>query len=94
MGDWNQDVREEKILELFKARNLKPSTTERHRHSGPGTYQRGTTPIDEIFTAFTIKVRKAGYLEHWQIRGYHRTTWVDFQQQSILGMNPLKCWLH
>ena len=25
IGDWNQDVREGKSLELFKARNLKPS---------------------------------------------------------------------
>ena len=94
MGDWNQDVREEKFLEPFKARNLKPSITERHGNSGPGTYQRGTAPIDEIFTSFTIKVRTAGYLEHGHIRSDHRTVWVDFQQQSILGMNPPKCPLH
>ena len=91
MEDWNQDVREEKFLEPFKARNLKPLITERHGNSVPGTYQRGTAPIDEVFTSFTIKVRTAGYLEHGHIRSDHRTIWVDFQQQSMLGINPHKC---
>ena len=80
MGDWNQDVREEKFLEPFKIRNLKPSITERHGNSGPGIYQRGTATIDEIFTSFTIEVKTAGYLEHEHIRSDHRITWVYFQQ--------------
>ena len=41
--------------------------------SGPGTYQRGTVPIDEMFLSFNIKVKTAGCLDHGHIRSGHRT---------------------
>ena len=42
MGDYNQDVRDETFLEVFKARTLKSGIIKRHGNFGSRIYQRGT----------------------------------------------------
>ena len=53
--DWNHDIRDEKNLYQFKVRSLKPLIIQKYRNLGPGIYQRGNSPIDEICISFTIK---------------------------------------
>ena len=48
-GDWNMDVRKRTFLQDFLHQNLVPANISRHGTDGPGTYSRGTLPIDEIF---------------------------------------------
>lgn len=84
-GDWNVDVRSKNFLRPFRERNLIPSITNKHGNSGPGTHNRGSDPIDEIFISQTLQVTKAGYLAHGEGIGDHRAIWIDITKASALG---------
>ena len=85
-GDWNHDVRKDDFLQDFKNRNLIPAVINKHGINGPETYNRGRSPIDEIFVSSTMVVQKAGYLEHGEGLGDHRPIWIEVTKQSALGV--------
>jgi hypothetical protein len=89
-GDWNTDVRDEKILEQFRKRSLVPAITTKHGSQGPGTYSGGNNPIDEIFCSSSIDVKAAGYFAHGTATGDHRPLWIDITKSSTLGTNMSK----
>ena len=90
-GDWNRNVTKERWLDPFKKRNLIPAMVSRHGQSLPETHNNGTVPIDEIFYSSTLKVLKAGYLEHGSSLSDHRPIWVDFAKSTLIGFKvPLK----
>ena len=71
-GDWNIDVRKEQFQQRFRERNLIPAIISRHGKEGPGTYNNGSAPIDEIFISSTLSVIACGYLDHGSTMGDHR----------------------
>ena len=89
-GDWNTDVYDARFREEFEKRNLLPATTGRHRGQAPPTYNKGSTPIDEIFVSRGLEISGSGYLDHGTNEGDHCPLWVDISTESALGINPPK----
>ena len=54
------------------------------------THQKGSLPIDGIFTSRTIAVHKAGYLEFGAIKSDHRILWIKVHPNCLLGFKPPK----
>ena len=84
-GDWNCDVRKKIFRKDFDDRQLIPCNITKHGENGPGTYSRGSKPIDEIFVSSTLQIVQCGYLAHGEAAGDHRPIWVDFTKVSAFG---------
>jgi hypothetical protein len=67
-----------------------PAITSKHGTRGPGTFSRGSNPIDKIFCSSSIEVKAAGYLVHGTATGDHRPIWIDITKTSALGTNMSK----
>ena len=81
----DQDVREAKFLKEFQQRGILPAITSRYEVNGPGTYNSGIKPIDEIFVSSSVQAKTGGYLEYRESAGDHRPIWVDMSLNSVLG---------
>ena len=84
-GDWNVDVRKSSFLKPFKDRHLIPSNIQSHGLNGPGTYQQGKKPIDEIFISDTLQLQACGYMANGEAAGNHCPIWVEVSKVSTFG---------
>ena len=71
-GDWNEDVWKINFTHQFTERGLVAAITGQNGVKGPGTFQNGVRPIDQIFVSTNLKVTSSGYLAHGETLGNHR----------------------
>ena len=84
LADINDDVTSDAIEKWAEATGIKERVSEQTPHKVP-TSQRGSTPIDGIFTSHSIEVQHAGYLEMGMFPSDHRTLWVDINYDHLFG---------
>eukprot|EP00978_Attheya_sp_CCMP212_P000998 scaffold2064_cov29-Attheya_sp.AAC.1 len=88
MGDFNEDVRTEPLKESMFAklsmREIIMSVNDPTK--APGTFNRGSTPIDGMWATFHLEPIRAGYtdLAHG-FGGDHRIGCADFTYENIFG---------
>ena len=85
MIDCNDDIRKTNIKEAFESVGLKDSITQGREDNAPGTYHRGSYPIDGIFTSTTIDMIQGGYLPFGDMPSDHRTLWIDISYENAFG---------
>ena len=84
-GDWNVDIRKQSFRSQFFHHQLIPSNIQRHGINGPGTYSRGSKPIDEIFISNTLQLQACGYLAYGDAAGDHRPIWIEISKVNAFG---------
>ena len=89
IGDWNEDIRGERLVEFKDRLGLHDVMLERLGDTvdPPNTYQRGSKPIDTILCTRGIVVEQAGYLPFGEGVGDHRALFIDVTIASTLGVN-------
>jgi len=89
IGDWNEDIRSERLAEFKERLGLHDVMLERLGDTvdPPNTYQRGIKPIDTILCTRGIVVEQAGYLPFGEGVGDHRALFIDVTIASTLGVN-------
>jgi hypothetical protein len=59
-----------------------------HGDEGPHTYNRGSTPIDEIFMTRDLYKVQGGYMHFGMgIESDHRCLWLDIQTRVLMGQD-------
>lgn len=85
--DCNTDVRNTQ----FKQQMLDAGLTEAITTNGDpnitaATHNRGSKPIDGIFTSLTIQTKAAGYLPFGDFPTDHRAIWIDITSENAFGI--------
>lgn len=85
MGDFNEDVTSNKIRARLERKGLKEVFLNQHGQP-PNTYNRGTRPIDGIFTTNNLTPLRCGYTaSNWGLHTDHRLLWMDVDVESLFG---------
>lgn len=91
MMDLNEDITSTAIVHLFSQIGLKEAITTQNGPSGvEPTYNRGSYPIDGIYTSSTLVTTASGYLPFGEFPSDHRGLWlkVDFSSAFGAKMDP------
>lgn len=84
--DANDDIVDSSLTKAFSKLQLVEAVINRHQGSPPATHNRGSKPIDGIFTSKGIDIQACGYLPFGEgIPSDHRAVWIDFTYASTLG---------
>eukprot|EP00978_Attheya_sp_CCMP212_P044103 scaffold300600_cov48-Attheya_sp.AAC.1 len=87
LGDFNEDVRMEPLKSMFAKLSMREIITSVNDPTkAPGTFNRGSTPIDGRWATFHLEPIRAGYtdLAHG-FGGDHHIGWADFTYENIFG---------
>jgi hypothetical protein len=91
MLDANQDIQSGSLSKAFIERGLQEAIISRHDELNPPvpTYNRGSNPIDGIFTTLDITQARSGYLAFGEgLESDHRVAWLDIPYEVAFGHNP------
>ena len=86
MGDFNEDVRKERIKKFFDKIGMQEAILNKHgEQEAPPTYHRGSYPIDGIFVTKALQIDKCGYLGFGRLPTDHRGLWIQVTYKSAFG---------
>ena len=84
LADMNQDVRDACITNWALETGIQEVVSKTVSTIIP-TSQRGSLPIDGIFTSMSLDTLNAGYFPFGEIQSDHRVLWADFSYDSFFG---------
>jgi len=89
MGDWNEDIRSERMQEWKNKVGLQDTMMNKAPNDKelPATYRRGKLPINTIMATVGVLIDKPGYLPFGEGVGDHRALFADIQLVLVLGTN-------
>ena len=88
MIDLNDNVTSSNAANRLTSLGLRESITRRHSDDTPlRTCNKGSRPIDGIFTSSTIQITKGGYLPFTHFPTDHRALWIDITMSNLCGSN-------
>jgi hypothetical protein len=80
------DVRGEKTRKYMADLGMRDVITEFHGDAGPGTYNRGSKPIDGIFMTQDLYIVQGRYMPFGMgIGSDHRCLWIDIRTIVLMG---------
>ena len=86
MIDLNDDITNSRATTKLTSIGLRETITHRHSDESPfSTCNKGSRPIDGIFTSSTIHITKGGYLPFTQFPTDHRALWIDITMDNLCG---------
>ena len=84
LADMNQDVKDPSITTWAEDTGLHEVVSQTTPYAVP-TSQRGSRPIDGIFTSLSLDSLQSGYFPFGEIQSDHRILWIDFSYDSFFG---------
>eukprot|EP00978_Attheya_sp_CCMP212_P025602 scaffold82582_cov35-Attheya_sp.AAC.1 len=87
MGDFNEDMHSEPLKSMFAKLSMREIITSTNDPTkAPGTYNRGSIPIDGIWATFHLEPIRAGYTDMLHgFGGDHHISWTDFTFENAFA---------
>jgi hypothetical protein len=88
MIDLNDDIISSNAAHKLTTLGLTEAIVQRHSDDSPlSTCNKGSKPIDGIYTSSTIHITKGGYLPYFHFPTDHRALWIDITMDNLCGSN-------